>query len=134
MKLNIRTAKKNLYTTSQVFYVPSKSGGEEHIVVKTAGLLFCDCKDFMTRHLPLFGTAGFSHCTHGKQVAAFSMQYPAAQVVRKPKPAKKYAVFTDVGQRSLDLPGVYDSLKAANKAIKQFEDRTGNRIRVACAL
>ena len=133
MKLNIRTAKTKLFNNSQVFYVPSKSGGEEHIVVRSGGTLFCDCKDFMTRRLPLLGTAGFSHCTHGKQVAAFSMQ-PVAPKTRNPKVAKKYAVFTDLGQRSIDLPDVYSSLAQANKAIKYLEDRTGHRIRTARAL
>ena len=118
MKLNIRTAKKNLFADSQVYYVPSKSGGEEHIVVKTPAGLFCDCKDFMTRHLPLFGTAGFSHCTHGKQVAAFSMHPPASFAPakpknRKPKTAKRYRIFVRrSGDPSIDYPGVYTKKQA----------------------
>jgi len=68
MKTNIRTAKSKLFANATIYYVPSKSGGEEHIVVHNGTYLFCDCRDFMTRHLPLFGTSGFSACTHGRQV------------------------------------------------------------------
>ena len=65
MKLNIRTAKKNLYTESQVFYVPSKSGGEEHIVVRVGRTLYCDCKDFMIRRLLPIAQGLIEPCKHG---------------------------------------------------------------------
>ena len=85
MKTNIRTAKSKLFANATIYYVPSKSGGEEHIVVHNGTYLFCDCRDFMTRHLPLFGTSGFSACTHGRQVTEF--------LAAKTAGPKKYQVF-----------------------------------------
>lgn len=133
MKLNIRTASKQLFANSKVYYVPSKSGGEEHIVVQANGTLFCDCKDFMTRHLPLLGTAGFSHCTHGKQVVAYSMNLTINRA-RKPAPKKTYGIFTPYGYRSSDLPGTYSSLKDAKQAIERHELLNGRFERYARAL
>jgi hypothetical protein len=129
MQLNIRTPKKQLFSSGKVFYVSSKSGGEEHIVVQVDGHLFCDCKDFMTRKLPLLGTTGFSHCTHGKQVAAFSMDTVPVRIE-----SKKYGVFTPGGYRSCDLPNAYPSLALAKSAIRAHERLNGKVGRTARAL
>jgi hypothetical protein len=144
MKTNIRTAKTKLYEHSIVYYVPSKSGGDEHIVVMNGATLFCDCKDFMTRRLPLYGTGGFSHCTHGRQVLAhiadikhkFTFRVGTA-VPRKEKPCgttalaqpvkKRYGIFTTHGgYRSIDLPKEYSTKAAAEKDLRNFSD-TGFR-------
>jgi hypothetical protein len=131
MQLNIRTPKKQLFSSGKVFYVPSKSGGEEHIVVQVDGRLFCDCKDFMTRKLPLLGTSGFSHCTHGKQVATLSMGTDSTTVQHI---SKRYGVFTPAGYRSHDLPNDYPSLALAKSAIRAHERLNGKVGRVARAL
>lgn len=133
MKLNIRTASRQLFANSKVYYVPSKSGGEEHIVVRADGTLFCDCKDFMTRRLPLLGTAGFSHCTHGKQVVAYNMKHRSV-APSKPRIKKSYRVFTPRGYTSYDLPKTYSSLKQAKAAIDSFEKQHGKFGRTARAL
>jgi hypothetical protein len=86
--MKIRKAKSKLFTNADIYYVPSKSGGDEHIVVQVDGRLFCDCKDFMTRRLPLLTSPGFSMCTHGKQVAA---QFGVIRPVTKP--AKVFNIF-----------------------------------------
>jgi hypothetical protein len=103
MKTNIRTAKTKLFANSTVYYVPSKSGGDTHIVVHNNVHFFCDCKDFMTRRLPLLGTAGFSQCTHGRQVSElvnskFTIDHDTPKVGYKitlgvSKPVKRYQIF-----------------------------------------
>jgi hypothetical protein len=120
MKLNIRTAKTKLYQNATVYYVPSKSGGDEHIVVSTSKGLFCDCKDFMTRRLPLIGTAGFTMCTHGKQVQVFAA---GIRLTPKPTPKKLYGVFRDTkGEyRSKDIPQTFTTKRAAQDAIRRYE-------------
>lgn len=116
MKTNIRTAKSKLYQNATVFYVPSKSGGQEHIVVVTTAGVFCDCKDFMTRRLPLIGTNGFSLCIHGKQLNRAQMK-PASKTKVTVKKPKTYGIFTKAGYRSVDFPGVYRSENTAANAI-----------------
>jgi hypothetical protein len=144
----IRTAKTKIYSRATVYYVPSKSGGPEHIVVSNASGVFCDCKDFMTRRLPLLGTNGFSNCTHGKQVIALSMGHTiehkssgpedvfsvyghAAPTIRAKaaKPTKqKYGIFyIATGSRSLDFPKTYGSKTAAEKALKKSTFAPGYR-------
>lgn len=55
-----------------LFYVSSESKADSveatHIVVKIGTLVFCDCRDFMTRRLPIIGTSKYSPCKHGKFV------------------------------------------------------------------
>jgi hypothetical protein len=110
--MKIRKAKSKLFTNADIFYVPSKSGGDEHIVVQVDGRFFCDCKDFMTRRLPLLGTSAFTQCTHIKQVT---------RSIRIAEPAVKYGVFMESYGRSKDLPGMYDTRKEAEKAVEQWE-------------
>jgi hypothetical protein len=66
MKLTVPKRTGNLY------YVSSESKPEErnhsHIVVRHAGLFFCDCRDFMIRKLPMLGTTEFRLCKHGEFV------------------------------------------------------------------
>lgn len=126
MKTNITTPKKKLFSESNIFYVPSKSGGEKHIVVKVGKHYFCDCKDFMTRRLPLFETAAFSHCVHGKQVIKTALDAPKTKTT--------YGVFTPAGYRSVDIPGIFDTLKDAQEAIETYERHNNRYGRVARAL
>jgi len=63
--------------TKNLFYVSSESGrSDEHIVVKHGGLLFCDCRDFMIRRLPVIGTSKFKTCKHGEFVAFVTRTIP----------------------------------------------------------
>jgi len=118
--MKIRKAKSKLFTNADIYYVPSKSGGDEHIVVEVDGRFFCDCKDFMTRRLPLLGTPAFTQCTHIKQVTR-SIRVAPATALRP----KKFGVFMFDG-RSSDLPKDYDTYEAATKAYKDRE-KLGHR-------
>ena len=129
MKTNIRTAKSKLFDKSTVFYVPSKSGGDEHIVVHNGNKFFCDCKDFMTRRLPLLGTPGFSACTHGKQVLMMLTEKTYTN-----RSSCKYGVFTANGQRSIDISATFDTKKAAERFLADYEFRNGRIGRFVKAL
>lgn len=125
MKTNIRTPKKRLFAQSDIFYVSSKSGGDEHIVVRAGKTLFCDCKDFMTRKLPLFGTSGFSLCRHGKKVSEKIFESGTPEL---PKPVKKFGVFFK-NSRSFDISKTFDSFKDAQDAIYKYEGKKRNNFR-----
>jgi hypothetical protein len=66
MKLTTPKTNKNL------FYVTSEAKPNQkeasHIVVRMGYLFFCDCRDFMIRKLPVFGTKQFKLCKHGEFV------------------------------------------------------------------
>lgn len=123
MKQNIKTAKTKLFANSTIYYVPSKSGGDTHIVVRSQNHFFCDCKDFMTRRLPLFGGPGFSKCTHGRQVAEFINRGGATKKIgykfklSVSKPLKRFGVFTSTGYRSIVYPKIFFSVASAKRAI-----------------
>ena len=112
--LKVTKAKTQLYTHSTVFYVSSESNPEEkYIVVKTPKGVFCQCVDFITRRLPLFGTSAFTHCKHILAVNTLPVKAPVS---------KKYGVwFVDLNRgwtfRSVDVPGTFSSKVAAIRAI-----------------
>jgi hypothetical protein len=93
--MKITKPKKQLFNTSTTFYVSSESGGDKHIVVRKdsaffdckGSTYFCDCKDFMTRKLPLYGTNLFSLCKHGSFVRSNQETQPAKPVSGFPKNA-----------------------------------------------
>ena len=137
-KSGIRTAKSKLFSKATIYYVPSATGvhpNDEHIVVATNGTFFCDCKDFMTRSLPLLGTSAFTNCKHGKAVSRMLDSQPT----KPPQaPPVKYGVFVDDhdlndahGRRSVDIPQEFGNLKAARFAIQEYEKHNGNLGRVA---
>jgi len=121
IKMKISKPKKQLFETATIYYVSSRSGGDRHIVVKNSGTFFCDCRDFVTRHLPLFGTSGFSLCGHGTYVRDRAIPCE----ISKKKSTKKFGVFfTLQGKpcRSGDLPKTYKTAEAAQKAINDMDD------------
>ena len=113
--LKVTKAKTQLYTHSTVFYVSSESNPEEkYIVVKTPKGTFCQCVDFITRRLPLFGTPAFTHCKHILAVNTLPVKSPVTR-------NRKFGVFyaTNISQsfRSIDVPGTFSSKAAAVNAI-----------------
>lgn len=113
--MELTVPKEQLFVKSTIYYVTSDSEpGEIHIVVRNQETMFCDCRDFMIRHLPLFGTHNFSLCKHGRFVQ--DSLYP------KPNP-KKFAVFYLVNGgwgRSTDVPGVFNSIGEAQAALNSY--------------
>ena len=111
--LKVTKAKTQLYTHSTVYYVSRESNPDEkYIVVRTSKGIFCQCMDFITRRLPLFGTSAFTVCKHISAVQA--------KLEKISVPAKRYAVWF-VGDgcnfRSIDVPGTFPSRVAAERAI-----------------
>ena len=135
MKLKIRTAKHKLFHHATIYYVSSKSGGAEHIVVNqySTSRFFCDCKDFMTRRLPLLGSSSFTNCKHGVAVSNMLNN----QVVKKSN-GIRYGVFVDngyaSGRRSVDIPEEFGSMTEAGKAVQYYESHNGIFGRVVRAL
>src|SRR5579859_5185584 len=129
--LKVTKAKTQLYTHSTVFYVSSESNPEEqprratqksnreekYIVVKTPKGTFCQCVDFITRRLPLYGTPAFTHCKHILAVNTLPVKSPVTR-------NRKFGVFyaTNISQsfRSIDVPGTFPSRAAADRAITSF--------------
>lgn len=130
-KTGIRVAKSKLFTNSTIYYVPSKSGGSDHIVVHNGAHFFCNCRDFMTRHLPLLGSSAFSSCVHGTEVSehiAKSQQKQRDKIV-------KYGIFVPYlnSQRvngkkwfhSGDVPRMFDTRKEAQDALDKYIAKHG---------
>ena len=127
--LKITKAKTQLYTHSTVFYVSSESNPEEkYIVVKTPKGTFCQCVDFITRRLPLFGTPAFTCCKHILAVNTSPIKIP----VKTPVSKKQYGVwFVRTGHdfRSIDTPGTFYSRAAATRAITSMSNCSDYEIR-----
>jgi hypothetical protein len=110
--MKINKPKKQLFKNAVIYYVSSDSGGDKHIVVSRDGQFFCDCRDFMIRHLPLLHCNVFSLCKHGKYVKDSIKTHTG-----------KFGIFYksipsgDV-RRSEEYPDIYGSLEAAKFAIK----------------
>jgi hypothetical protein len=151
MKTNIRTAKSKLFSKATIYYVPSATGvhpNDEHIVVSHDQMrvwgrdltqpFFCDCKDFMTRRLPLLGEKTFTNCKHGQ--AVIHMLNNQVPTIKKSNSRKYGAFVNDINgiglgeRRSVDIPQEFSSKKAANEAIRYYEKHNGKFGRVARAL
>lgn len=110
--MKITKPKKQLFNTSTTYYVSSESGGEKHIVVRKDSTYFCDCKDFMTRKLPLYGSTLFSLCKHGGFVRDNSTPASKEPVA----PEKQFGIFFYVDgklRRSEDHPATYTTAQEA---------------------
>ncbi len=138
--MKIRTAKSKLFSKATVYYVPSATGispHDEHIVVFVNQTAFCDCKDFMTRRLPLLGTSAFTNCKHGLAVIRMLNEQLIDVPTIKKSLTKKYGVFTGSylgDRRSMDIPQEFGNKKAASEAIRQYETLNGKLGRVARVL
>jgi hypothetical protein len=88
--MRITVPKKQLFVLSTIYYVLSDTGEGKHIVVRNQGTLYCDCRDFITRHLPLLGTPSFSLCKHGEFVR--NSPYPL-KIEDSPREPKKFGIF-----------------------------------------
>lgn len=131
--MKITKPKKQLFNTSTTFYVSSESGGDKHIVVRKDSTYFCDCKDFMTRKLPLYGTNVFSLCKHGGFVRDNSAPASKEPVLgpktplETPRTVKQFGVFfNQFGLckdkpismcRSNDIPETFSTRGEAQTAI-----------------
>ncbi len=123
--MKITKPKKQLFTFTETFYVSSDSGGEKHIVVRADKTYFCDCKDFMTRSLPLLNTPGFSLCKHGKFVRDSAPSKEPKTPLKTLE--KQFAVFaiweSGVIRRSLDVRGTYPSKELAQSALNNYHEK-----------
>jgi hypothetical protein len=68
----VRFAKRNPVKGTITAYVQSETDRRKRYIVQlvTRGrktLAFCECKDFIARHLPHIHTNTFSSCKHGKR-------------------------------------------------------------------
>lgn len=119
---------KQLFIDSMTYYVSSESNPDEkHIVVKSQGTFFCDCRDFFIRHLPLFGTSAFELCKHGKFMRDSTdivFKNVVFQNTTATTPTPKFGVFFysfsfPDGVRSSGIPRTFDSREEAEDAIKR---------------
>lgn len=111
------TTPKQLFVDSKTYYVDSESNPtDKHIVVDVVGTYFCDCRDFMVRHLPLYGTLAFSLCKHGEF---------ARDEQSKPK---KFVVWAlgNVKSPSGDVTGIFDTRQEAQNALDRYNLKVGN--------
>jgi len=147
MKLN--TPKEQPYALSKIYYVESESQpGQDHIVVQVgssaayslARVYFCDCRDFFIRHLPLYGTAAFSLCKHGRFVrdgvewnTKVGGKTDDGEITwtNVGKAARKFGVYVVSDwktSRSKDIRGTFDSREEAQAMLDNYTERYGSEM------